>query len=170
MASAKTIDDSFSIRLARAEDLRSLLEIERDSQSAAHWQELDYGNAIAQAERLVLVAEAGSKLLGFLVASTATQEWELENIAVASAARRCGVGRALMLTLIASAQQAGAAEIRQEIRMSNKAAQGFGQSVGFVQEGRRRDYYRDPTEDALLFKYLVHTPEKGESGKEKSLS
>ena len=159
MASAETIDDSFFIRLARTEDLRSLLEIERDSLSAAHWQEVDYGHAIAQPERLVLVAEAGSQLLGFLVASTAAREWELENIAVAPAARQRGIGRALMQALVASARQAKASEIRQEIRASNKIAQRFGQSVGFVHEGRRRDYYRDPTEDALLFKYLITNAE-----------
>lgn len=155
MASARTIDDSFSIRLARTEDLRALLEIERDSPGAAHWQELDYGNAIAQPQRLVLVAETGSQLLGFLVASIATQEWELENIAVSVATRRRGIGRALMEELVVSAQKAAASEIRQEIRASNKIAQQLGQSVGFFQEGRRRNYYQDPTEDALLFKYLV---------------
>jgi ribosomal-protein-alanine N-acetyltransferase len=155
---AESTDDAFSLRLARAEDLPSILQIEHNSHSAAHWPERDYQQAIAQAERLVLVAEKASELLGFLVASTATKEWELENIAVAPAVRRRGVGRALMLALIVSARQAKAAEIRQEIRASNTVAQQLGQSVGFVQEGRRRDYYCDPTEDALLFKYLVVEP------------
>lgn len=155
---AERIDDGFSLRLARAVDLPRILQVERDSHSAAHWPEGDYQQAIAQSERLVLVAEKASELLGFLVASTATKEWELENIAVAPAALRRGVGRALMLALIVSARLAKAAEIRQEIRASNTVAQQLGQSLGFVQEGRRRDYYCDPTEDALLFKYLVLEP------------
>jgi len=149
------MDDSFSIRLARAEDLPSLLEIERNSPAAAHWQELDYRNAMSGSERLVLVAAQDSRVLGFVVASVATEEWELENIAVAPAAQLRGIGRGLMQSLIARAWQAKAMEIRQEIRASNTIAQRLGQSVGFLQEGRRRNYYRDPTEDALLFKYLV---------------
>ena len=159
-ASAENFDDRFYIRLARAEDLPSLLEIERDSPAAAHWQELDYRKAIAQSERLVLVAARDSRVLGFLVASVRREEWELENIAVAAPVRRRGVGRGLMLALIVRAQRAKAVEIRQEIRASNAVAQRLGQSVGFVEGGRRRNYYRDPAEDALLFKYLVEKPEE----------
>jgi ribosomal-protein-alanine N-acetyltransferase len=158
--SAETFDDRFSIRLARAEDLPSLLEIERDSPSAAHWQELDYRNAIAQSERLVLVAARDSRVFGFVVASVTTEEWELENIAVAAPVRRRGVGRSLMRALIVRARRAKAVEIRQEIRASNTAAQRLGQSVGFVHEGCRRNYYRHPAEDALLFKYLIENPEE----------
>jgi ribosomal-protein-alanine acetyltransferase len=158
--SAETFDDRFSIRLARAEDLPFLLEIERDSPSAAHWQELDYRKAIAQSERLVLVAARDSRVFGFLVASVTTEEWELENIAVATPARRRGVGRELMIALIVRARRAKAVEIRQEIRASNTVAQRLGQSVGFVEGGRRRNYYRDPAEDALLFKYLIENPEE----------
>ena len=102
------------------------------------------------------MAEQGqSEILGFLVASVAIKEWELENIAVTPQAQRGGIGRALMMALIDRARQANATEIRQEIRASNTAAQKLGLSVGFIQEGRRRNYYRDPVEDALLFKHLL---------------
>ena len=60
-----------------------------------------------------------------------------------------------MEALIDRAGESGASEIRQEIRASNAAAQRLGQSVGFVQRGRRKDYYRNPDEDALLFNYLI---------------
>lgn len=143
------------IRSPLPDDLPQIFQIERDSASAAHWPEATYSKAIAEANRLVFVAEYESQIRGFLVASTAASEWELENIAVSPMARRRGIGRALMSALIEHARQAKATEIRQEIRASNVAAQGLGQSVGFVQDGRRRGYYRDPMEDALLFKYLV---------------
>lgn len=155
---AENIDDSLSVRLARAEDLSSILDIECASPTAAHWLRAEYEKAIAQSERLVLVATGTARLLGFLVAAIATEEWELENIAVAHTARRRGVGRALMKALIVHARTAKAIEIRQEIRASNSVAQQLGHSVGFQQEGRRTDYYRSPTEDALLFKYLVSEP------------
>ena len=148
--------ESIVIRSTLPEDLPQILQIERDSALAAHWPENEYAKAIAEGNRLVLVAAYKSQIRGFLVASTATSEWELENIAVSPTARRRGIGHALMAALIERARQAKATEIRQEIRASNAAAQRLGQSMGFVQEGRRRGYYRDPLEDALLFKYLVN--------------
>ena len=147
------------VRRAHTNDLPAILEIEVASPAAAHWTNSQYEQIITGEEHLFLVAEESSRILGFLVASTQTSEWELENIAVALDARRHGVGRALMNALLQHGQQAGATEIRQEIRRSNLAAQQLGRSVGFRQQGLRRDYYRDPQEDALLFNYLLDKPE-----------
>jgi [ribosomal protein S18]-alanine N-acetyltransferase len=146
-----------TIRPAVAADLVSVLAIQRDSSSAAHWKDSNYAKALKEPERLFLVAveEVDNRVIGFVVASTVTEEWELENIAVSPAARRQGVGRALMNALIQQAEHRGALEIRQEVRASNTAAQKLGRSAGFVPEGRRKGYYRNPVEDALLFKYLA---------------
>ena len=146
---------SIAIRVAVPADAAAILRIDRDSPTAAHWPEAKYSQAIEQAERLVLVAEESGELLGFLVASTATVEWELENIAVSKSAQRQGIGCALLKALIDRAKEASASEIRQEIRASNSAAQRLGQSVGFVEQGRRKGYYQGPDEDALLFNYLL---------------
>jgi [ribosomal protein S18]-alanine N-acetyltransferase len=144
------------IRDAREGDPQAIVAIQSVSPNAAHWPESYYGNALNDPGRLVLVAEQGqSEILGFLVASVAIKEWELENIAVTPQAQRGGIGRALMMALIDRARQANATEIRQEIRASNKTAQKLGLSVGFIHEGRRPNYYRDPVEDALLFKHLL---------------
>ena len=129
---------SSNIRAATIGDLPAIFVLERSSPTAAHWKESDYRTAIAQPERLVLIAERETSIVGFLVASVATEEWELENIAVSPAAFRQGIGRALMNGLINRARQAQAAEIRQEIRASNITAQKLGLSAGFIQEGRRR--------------------------------
>lgn len=144
------------VRDARKTDISAIMGIENASPTAAHWSNSHYGEALSEPERLILVAEQDqSDVVGFLVASTAIWEWELENIAVSPIARRRGIGRTLMTALIDRARQTGATEIRQEIRASNTAAQKLGLSVGFVQHGRRSNYYRDPVEDALLFKHLL---------------
>ena len=150
-----------SVRHASRGHLPNILEIELASSSAAHWTNSQYEQIINDKGHIVLVAEENSRILGFLVASTQTAEWELENLAVAPDARRRGVGRALMNALIHQAREAGATEIRQEIRRSNLAAQQLGRSLGFRQPGLRRGYYRDPQEDALLFNYLLDKPENG---------
>lgn len=144
------------VRDARKTDISAIMGIENASPTAAHWSNSHYGEALSEPERLILVAEQDqSDVVGFLVASTAIWEWELENIAVSPIARRRGIGRTLMTALIDRARQTGATEIRQEIRASNTAAQKLGLSVGFIQQGRRSNYYRDPVEDALLFKHLL---------------
>lgn len=144
------------VRDARKIDISAIMGIQNASPTAAHWSESHYGEGLSEPERLILVAEQDqSGVVGFLVASTAIREWELENIAVSPAARRRGIGRALITALIDRARQTGAREIRQEVRASNLAAQNLGLSVGFVQQGRRSNYYRDPVEDALLFKHLL---------------
>ena len=144
------------VRDARKIDISAIMRIENGSPTAAQWSESHYGEALSDPERLILVAEQEqSEVVGFLVASAAIQEWELENIAVSPEARRQEIGRALMTALIDRARQTGATEIRQEIRASNIAAQKLGLSLGFIQEGRRANYYRDPVEDALLFKHLL---------------
>ena len=144
------------IRDASAGDISAIVAIQNASSNSAHWSKSHYGKALEQAERLILIAEENEwGILGFLVASIVVDEWELENIAVAPDARRRGIGCALMSALIDRARQSNATEIRQEIRESNTAAQKLGLSVGFMQEGRRPSYYRDPIEDALLFKHLL---------------
>ena len=154
-----------AVRLATAKDLISVFGIAHASSSAAHWANSEYERALSSGERVFLVAErvtgeaAEHEIVGFLLTSTATQEWELENIAVSPAARRSGIGRALMNALIQHARPSGAVEIRQEIRASNTAAQNLARAVGFLAEGRRKGYYRDPREDALLFRYLVPKPQ-----------
>lgn len=143
------------IRQATLADVQTILAIESISTSAAHWPEREYARVIESSTRLALVAVTGSEILGFVIAHTAVPEWELENIAVHPEARQHGVGRTLMNALIEAARGAGATEIRQEIRASNLPAQELAQSCGFVQEGRRSGYYRQPVEDARLFKYRV---------------
>jgi ribosomal-protein-alanine N-acetyltransferase len=142
------------IRPATAADLASIVSIERSSDTAAHWNEAEYATAL-HGRRLILVAELASNIVGFLVASTATEEWELENIAVDPTQRKRGVGRALMAALIDYARLAGAVEVRQEIRQSNVSAQALAEQTGFLQEGKRTGYYASPSEDALLFKHLL---------------
>jgi ribosomal-protein-alanine N-acetyltransferase len=147
------------IRIANPSDLDSIIAIESAADTAAHWNESEYASAW-ESKRLILVAELASNVVGFLVASTAVREWELENIAVDPTQRNRGVGQELMTALIQHAQRANALEIRQEIRRSNTGAQRLAIACGFRPEGKRPGYYREPPEDALLFKYIVGEPEK----------
>lgn len=64
--------------------------------------------------------------------------------------RRQGLGKFLLLILLQSAISRGAKWATLEVRVSNAPAQSLYQSLGFVTIGRRKHYYQDTKEDALI--------------------
>ena len=74
----------------------------------------------------------------------------MDNIAVFGHQRRKGVGTAIVKALIAEALRQDAEFISLEVRPSNRAAVALYTKLGFLEEGRRRNFYTDPTEDALI--------------------
>jgi ribosomal-protein-alanine N-acetyltransferase len=142
------------IRLGAPADLEALLELECAVPTAAHWSRAQY-EAIFQPDtppRLCLVAENGP-MQAFLVAQTAGPEWDLENIVVASSARRQGLGTQLLRGLLERARQRHALAVVLEVRASNAAARALYQACGFVEAGARPGYYQNPQEDAIICRH-----------------
>jgi ribosomal-protein-alanine N-acetyltransferase len=68
-----------------------------------------------------------------------------------------------MLVLMRAAVERGAEAVTLEVRASNVSAQAMYRRFGFIPAGARKDYYRDPTEDALvLWAHDIHTPHYAE--------
>jgi len=146
-----------------------MMDLERACVHAAHWNEQQYRQAFETggAERLVLVAEtaphftgaanteAGSGLVGFLVARHLAPEWELENIVVAPTARRKGLGKRLLGALLTAARETDSSSVFLEVRESNPAARSLYEKAGFEQTGRRNSYYTNPPEDAVLYRLTL---------------
>ena len=173
------------VRPAEFDDIPRLLAIERQSPSAAHWGEREYhalfpaarstladGTVVADGvpRRICLVVEMAAEIVanssvnpaiaGFVVALCLGQEWEIENLVVASALRRQGCANLLLRELLSRAGNQGAGRVLLEVRESNQAARAFYARWGFQMIGRRRNYYRDPEEDAILlhFRCNSHSP------------
>ena len=89
-------------------------------------------------------------VLGYAGMHVVCGEGYIDNIAVFSHARRRGVGRRLLQALIDWMQQHEGIFLTLEVRPSNEAAAALYQSMGFKEAGRRRRFYQDPQEDALL--------------------
>ncbi len=143
------------VRAATLADIGILMAIEQESPTAAHWQEAQYRAALqpgAVPERVSLVLEEGA-VLGFIVARVLEEEWEIENVVVTNLERRRGLGARLVNELLERARTRGARSIFLEVRESNEAARRLYTKSGFVPAGRRKGYYADPAEDALLFRY-----------------
>lgn len=88
---------------------------------------------------------------GFLVARHVVEEWELENIVIATALRGRGFGSLLVQQFLARARVSQAQAIFLEVRESNTAARRLYEKFGFVESGVRRAYYSSPTEDAITY-------------------
>ncbi len=99
-----------------------------------------------------MVIEEGT-VLGFLVAQVLGDEWEIENIAVSAPARRRGLASRLVSELLDRAQKRGARAVFLEVRESNRAARMLYEKWAFLPAGRRKAYYTDPMEDAILFRF-----------------
>jgi ribosomal-protein-alanine N-acetyltransferase len=78
-------------------------------------------------------------------------EMHIVTLATHPAWRRRSLGEWLLLEMLAKARSQGASEATLEVRMSNLVAQQLYQKLGFVETGRRKRYYRDNGEDALIY-------------------
>lgn len=77
-------------------------------------------------------------------------EGQITNIAVHPDHRQKGYGTAIVRALLRHAKDARLDSVSLEVRVSNAAAIHLYREVGFVEVGRRKGFYRKPTEDALI--------------------
>jgi ribosomal-protein-alanine N-acetyltransferase len=142
------------IRPAVADDIPAILKIEQQAEGAAHWTEEKYRETFKEngPRRLVMVAEDESGVQGFGVVQCLHPECEVENLVVAPGMQRQGVGKRLVLSLIDLARSQGATIASLEVREGNEAARALYHSLGFKENGRRKRYYRNPEEDAILYR------------------
>jgi len=158
------------VRPARPSDQPRLVEIASHSVTAAQWNQAEYlklfsidepniqsqsdTQAKAQSQsRTALVVEQDANVVGFIVGRQVEDEWEIENIAVTGTARRHGLGSRLVGELLDLVRSHGGKSVLLEVRESNGAARSLYEKWGFLEVGRRKMYYQNPPEDALVLKF-----------------
>ena len=140
-------------RLALESDIPAVRQLEQRTESAAHWTEAQYKQIFrGEPRRIMLLAEEAGRLRGFLVASSIATDWELENVVVDDSVRRRGFGSALLRHLISAAKAEQAESIDLEVRESNGSARALYAKCAFAEVGRRKSYFRNPPEDAILYR------------------
>jgi len=137
-----------AIRCASLNDVPTILAIERQS-GASHWTPEQYNKLIT--DGVVLVAEETGNLRGFVCGKAVAGEWEIENVAVATEFLRRGIADTLVCDLIRRAQSEAALSVQLEVRESNLPARRLYEKHRFREVGRRKTYYTDPAEDAILY-------------------
>jgi ribosomal-protein-alanine N-acetyltransferase len=167
----KTFPEGITVRRMTADDVGWARESADASLQTPHWPEAVWAAAVdfeATPRRVALVAEStqcaspgrvlsreshpGLRRYGFVVASLLPPQAELEMILVAPDFRCKGLGRLLYSALATELKKVHVIEVMLEVRASNHAALCFYRSLGFIESGRRKGYYADPVEDALLMR------------------
>ena len=99
-----------------------------------------------------LVAMEGETLVGYVGSQTVMDESDMMNIAVHPDHRRKGIAEALVAGLEEQLRQRGSKALTLEVRDSNAPAIALYEKLGFAQVGLRKNYYRNPKEDARILR------------------
>lgn len=139
--------------------LSQVAQLERECFSAP-WSEEMLADVLYDPQASFIVAEDGEGgVLGYAGLHAVLDEGYIDNVAVEQAARRHGVADAL-LDVFCRFGQAHLAFLTLEVRASNAPAIALYQKHGFQEVGRRKGYYNNPKEDAILMtKEFDHDPE-----------
>ena len=139
-----------SVSVASPEALTALLSMERAVFSDA-WSEsaleLHLHGGYSQTYLLTREGEP----VGYLLAGGVPPESELYRVAVLPSARRTGGARALISRYLADRRAVGDTAFFLEVRETNTAAQALYQAFGYTAVGKRKGYYKNPTEDACIY-------------------
>lgn len=116
------------------------------------WSENAIISELSNPLALWLVALDGDTVAGYVGSQSVMGEADMMNVAVLPEYRRRGVGRHLVNELIQSLSERGVHSLTLEVRASNESAINLYNSLGFIQVGRRPNYYSAPKEDALILR------------------
>ena len=97
-----------------------------------------------------LTAMEGESLLGYIGIQFGLDGGDIMTIATEPELRGKGIGKKLVLAAVEQLQEKHLGYLTLEVRPSNLPAIALYESLGFREVGRRKKYYRDPVEDALL--------------------
>jgi ribosomal-protein-alanine N-acetyltransferase len=130
-------------------DLESVRKLLLSTREAAPWSSHDFLLA-SERDLSLRVAEEEGAVCGLMVFRIVADEAEILNLAVDGSRRRQGTGSRLIEDVIAACKAAGVRKIFLEVRDSNEAGRKFYSRMGFMEAGRRLQYYQQPVEDALV--------------------
>lgn len=139
----------FNIRLMKEEDLTAVMQIEQEVYSDPWCEEMFYKEMEIEGS-YILEGTKSSEIIGYYCGIKVLDEYSLLNIAVAKDYQGQGYGAMLLDDMIARCRANGVRRCFLEVRKSNKKGINLYSMYGFEITGTRKEYYRNPVEDALL--------------------
>ena len=116
------------------------------------WSQNSIASELGNKLSLWLVAEENGNVLGYVGSQTVLGETDMMNIATHPDYRKKGIGTSLINALIDVLAEQGSHSLMLEVRASNDPAISVYKKLGFDEIGRRKNYYRNPKEDALILR------------------
>ena len=114
------------------------------------WHKESFLEMIANKNAKYLVALLDNRVVGSCGLRNIVGEGEITNVVTAKDYRNMGIGKILLNTLLEEGTKMGVEAFTLEVRKSNAAAIYLYESLGFITEGIRPNFYEKPTEDALI--------------------
>ncbi|HEM3542548.1 ribosomal protein S18-alanine N-acetyltransferase [Streptococcus suis] len=125
----------------------SILAVMQSVYDQSPWTLEQIASSMASRDEDYYLAYEGQEIVGFLAVQTVLDEMEILQIAVRADFQRLGIASQLM-----AAVMDWDGDIFLEVRESNSAAQALYTCQHFTKIGKRKDYYRNPVEDAVIMK------------------
>ena len=119
------------------------------------WSESSIAYEVTNELSFWLVAEEDGVVVGYIGSQTVFPESDMMNVAVHPDHRRRGIGAILVEALITHLRNMDCENLTLEVRASNEGAIALYEKLGFQQIGLRRNYYRNPKEDALILRKML---------------
>lgn len=144
----------FTVEHMVEHDLLEVVEIE-ELCGLSRWGWDAYRGELDRPEAVMLVARVGGlydgkTVAGYVAARRNGDELHINNIGVRREARGSGIGGTLLETALDFGRRGGARTSTLEVRAANQVAQSLYRRYGYAVVGRRKNYYRYPTDDALV--------------------
>ena len=127
-------------------------ELEKICFGTAAWSEKSIASELNNALSLWIVAVEEEKVLGYVGSQTVMGETDMMNVAVHPDYRKQGIATGLITELIGALKKRESHCLTLEVRASNEPAKNLYKMLDFEEIGIRKNYYRNPREDALILR------------------
>lgn len=131
------------------DDIEDVLNIERSSFSTP-WSRSAFLDALNLGATRNFVIELDGAIIGYIIIYAISFEAHIANFAIHPFFRRKGIGEFLLMKTIDELKKEHIKEFYLEVREGNIAAINLYKKIGFEVIGKRKGYYRDTGEDALI--------------------
>lgn len=127
-------------------------ELEKICFGTAAWSEKSIASELNNSLSLWIVAVEDEKVLGYVGSQTVMGETDMMNVAVHPDYRKQGIATGLITELIGALKKRESHCLTLEVRASNEPAKNLYKILDFEEIGIRKNYYRNPREDALILR------------------
>ena len=132
-----------------------------DATSPRPWTEAAFRSELEHDPKTLFVLRVKGETAAFLVLRMQGSEVDILNVAVADSQRRLGFGTLTMKRALAYLAARRVSSVFLEVRASNRAACDLYAGLGFKETQKRRDFYENPREDAILMRLQLTREEEG---------